>query len=210
MPAIAISHAFGRLGCLGAGCCWGELTTLPFGVSYPAGSFAYNELLETPSQASLLVDNHTPLMHATQLYESFGELALFVILLVFITRKHKHGQVVGLWFMCYGLWRFLTEITRGDDARGYLYEVVVTPINRAFAMPDAHITFLSTSQSIALVLITMGVFIFFFLAPWLDRRNAKQGTIEEVEASASLSAQNVAAQSVAVDDKPAKVALKSP
>jgi phosphatidylglycerol---prolipoprotein diacylglyceryl transferase len=39
--AIALAkHACGRLGCLAAGCCFGEPSEVPWAIAFPAGSMA--------------------------------------------------------------------------------------------------------------------------------------------------------------------------
>lgn len=40
MPGIALGHAFGRVGCFFAGCCYGAVTDSALGVRFPAGSSA--------------------------------------------------------------------------------------------------------------------------------------------------------------------------
>ena len=35
-PGLALGHAFGRLGCFAAGCCYGKETDLPWGVKFSA------------------------------------------------------------------------------------------------------------------------------------------------------------------------------
>ncbi|MBI3179631.1 MAG: prolipoprotein diacylglyceryl transferase, partial [Deltaproteobacteria bacterium] len=40
IPYVALAHAFGRLGCLAAGCCFGKPTDVPWGVVFPPGSMA--------------------------------------------------------------------------------------------------------------------------------------------------------------------------
>ena len=43
-PALAIGHAFGRLGCFAAGCCFGKETASRIGVAFPRGSVAFDVL----------------------------------------------------------------------------------------------------------------------------------------------------------------------
>ncbi|MDP3447754.1 MAG: prolipoprotein diacylglyceryl transferase, partial [Eubacteriales bacterium] len=40
IPALVIGHAFGRIGCHLAGCCYGMVCDLPISVVFPAGSAA--------------------------------------------------------------------------------------------------------------------------------------------------------------------------
>ena len=101
-----IWHAFGRLGCFLAGCCYGRPTTLPWGVVFrDERSMVPRELLGVP-------------LHPTQLYEALGILAICVvlwrILLATEEGRVKPGLVVAGHFAGYGVLRFLTEFVRAD------------------------------------------------------------------------------------------------
>lgn len=156
--ALAIAHACGRVGCLAAGCCWGAITTGTLGIRYDAHSFAYAELIRNPAlQAEMLETGQTPLLHATQIYEAGGELILYFILWVMLYKGAKLGRMVGVWFIAYGILRFVVEFMRDDAERGYYFERVITPINALFKVPLDHSTILSTSQGIAMVMVGIGV-----------------------------------------------------
>src|SRR6185436_13266476 len=43
-PTLAIGHGIGRLGCTLAGCCFGAACRAPWGVAFPRGSVAFDEL----------------------------------------------------------------------------------------------------------------------------------------------------------------------
>src|SRR5215813_8931930 len=45
-PAIALAMAVVRVGCLLQGCCFGSVTSLPWGIRFPANSPAWNAHLE--------------------------------------------------------------------------------------------------------------------------------------------------------------------
>jgi phosphatidylglycerol---prolipoprotein diacylglyceryl transferase len=123
IPSVAIGHFFGRLGCFAAGCCWGSVSHahVPWLAKFPPASLAYQAFAQRPNAAELLApDRLTTLpVHPTQLYESFGELALFA-LLVFLVRPRKrfHGQVLATWLMAYAVLRTVVELFRGDVERG--------------------------------------------------------------------------------------------
>ena len=123
IPSVAIGHFFGRIGCFAAGCCWGEVSHahLPWLMKFPRVSLAYQTFAARPNAAELLApDRLTTLpVHPTQLYESFGELALFALLtLVVRPRKRFHGQVLAVWLMAYAVLRAVVELFRGDLERG--------------------------------------------------------------------------------------------
>ncbi len=156
--ALAISHAFGRLGCFCAGCCWGARTTGTVGVQYGADSFAFLELIKDPELHDVMMQTgKTPLLHATQLYESLGELVIYSILWLMICRGSKPGRMVGFWFICYGILRFIVEVMRDDSERGYYFEKTIEEVNAFFDVVAGHSTILSTSQGIGLVMILIGV-----------------------------------------------------
>jgi phosphatidylglycerol:prolipoprotein diacylglycerol transferase len=123
IPSVALGHFFGRLGCFGAGCCWGDVAHahLPWAVHFPPESLAYQTFAARPTPAAFLAADRSATLglHPTQLYESFGELGLF-LLLVLVVRPHKwfHGQVMATWLLAYALLRSVVESYRGDVERG--------------------------------------------------------------------------------------------
>ncbi len=124
-PGIAIGNFFGRQGCFAAGCCWGEPTTLPWGVRF---SELGHEITGVP------IDAH---LHPTQLYESFAMLLVFFFLLWLHKRKRFSGQVVLIYALLYSVIRFAIEFVR-DDPRGDIFGLTT-------------LTGLSTSQMISIV-----------------------------------------------------------
>jgi phosphatidylglycerol:prolipoprotein diacylglycerol transferase len=124
IPSVAIGHFFGRLGCFGAGCCWGDVARnarLPWLAHFPPESLAFQTFAGRADPARFLEADHlhTLPLHPTQLYESFGELGLFLLLVLAVRpRKAFHGQVLATWLMMYALLRSLVETFRGDVERG--------------------------------------------------------------------------------------------
>ena len=72
-PSLALGTAFGRVGCFLNGCCYGRPTRLPWGVVFPADSFAGLEFGSTP-------------VHPAQLYAAGAGLVLFLI--AWALRRH--------------------------------------------------------------------------------------------------------------------------
>jgi phosphatidylglycerol:prolipoprotein diacylglycerol transferase len=99
-PALALGHAFGRLGCFFAGCCYGLPTHLPWGVQY----------CSTEALAPLGVS-----LHPTQLYEAAGNLAIFFALDLYNRRRHPEGYAFASYLMLYAALRFCVEFLRGDE-----------------------------------------------------------------------------------------------
>lgn len=114
--AIPLGLAFGRMGCLLAGCCFGAPTSLPWGLSFPPRSPASEEqakahLLESARMWSEPV-------HPTQIYESAASLGISAFLFFWLLpRKRYDGQVFAAFLALYAVARFLVEILR-RDARG--------------------------------------------------------------------------------------------
>lgn len=123
IPSVAIGHFFGRLGCFGAGCCWGDVAHLhlPWLAQFPPESLAFQTFANRPNPAAFLAPDrlHTLPLHPTQLYESFGELGIFLLLVLWVRpRKAFHGQVLATWLMVYAVLRSVVESLRGDLERG--------------------------------------------------------------------------------------------
>ena len=151
MPAFTIGQFFGRLGCLAAGCCWGKVTTLPWGIEFPRGSMVFRQHVEQN-----LLEVHAPHalpIHPTQLYDSLYGLGLFVALTWIRRHKRYHGQVFMWWLFLYPLMRSLVELFRGDSERGFITRVVHEPLNQLLGLPAGSTTFLSTSQFISLAVV---------------------------------------------------------
>jgi phosphatidylglycerol:prolipoprotein diacylglycerol transferase len=125
IPQVALGHFLGRLGCFAAGCCWGHVmeTPHPWGASFPPESLAFQTFSQQSDAARYLTPDrlHTLPLHPTQLYEAFGELGLFLVL-VFLVRPRKqfHGQVLAAWLVAYSFLRATIELFRGDFDRGFV------------------------------------------------------------------------------------------
>ena len=99
-PALAVAHAFGRIGCFLNGCCFGKPTELFVGMAYPEGSDPASRYGEVP-------------LHPVQLYEA-GENLLCAVLYFYLVRKAPRGVAVSSYFIIYGILRFINEFARGD------------------------------------------------------------------------------------------------
>ncbi len=106
-PGIALGHAFGRIGCLAAGCCFGRETTVPWAITFHNPWAA--EFSGTPLNRPL---------HPTQLYEFVAEAINFAFLYWLCKRKQFEGQIIALFMIIYGIERFVFEFFRGDPGRG--------------------------------------------------------------------------------------------
>lgn len=98
LPSLPLAHAFGRIGCFLAGCCYG--IECRFGFIYPPGGSA-------PSYVSLF---------PVQLLEA----ALLVVICILLCLYVKNGgkRVLSMYVYLYAPVRFLLEFLRGDMHRG--------------------------------------------------------------------------------------------
>jgi phosphatidylglycerol:prolipoprotein diacylglycerol transferase len=106
-PAVPLGHAFGRLGCFLAGCCWGKACELPWGVVYEnheAAAFGH----VIPASTAV---------HPVQLYEALGNVLLAGAMYLLFRKRSFTGQVWWTYAALYAVMRFALEEFRGD-ARG--------------------------------------------------------------------------------------------
>ncbi|MCX7926230.1 MAG: prolipoprotein diacylglyceryl transferase [Fimbriimonadales bacterium] len=90
-PSLALGYAIARIGCFGAGCCYGAPTDLPWGVRFPG--------IDHP-------------VHPTQLYATALNLLIFAILSWWATHRRFEGQLFAGFLILHGLYRFLNEFFR--------------------------------------------------------------------------------------------------
>jgi len=105
VPALALGHGFGRIGCFLAGCCYGRACDLPWAVTFH-DEYAH-DLTGIPLGTAL---------HPVQLYESVLNFLNFAVLYLALRRKTFPGQVFGLYIINYSVIRFITEYFRGDHS----------------------------------------------------------------------------------------------
>jgi len=103
VPALALGHGFGRIGCFSAGCCYGTECAAPWAVIFKN------------QYAAQLTGVHldTP-MHPVQLYEAVLNFLNFGVLFLILKKKAFDGKVFGYYIINYSIIRFFTEYFRGD------------------------------------------------------------------------------------------------
>lgn len=170
-PALALGHAFGRIGCFAAGCCFGKESAVRWAMAFPKGSVAFDDLAAAgavPPGASL-----TAPLHPTQLYEAAGELVIFAVLMAARTRWRSRenlpfaprgttaarpGRLFALYLLLYAPLRFVIEMFRGDAGRRFVAEIAAPRIARGLRLPATEPLFLSVGQlSSALVLVALAI-----------------------------------------------------
>ncbi|MBX7147795.1 prolipoprotein diacylglyceryl transferase [bacterium] len=97
---------FVRVGCIGAGCCYGKPTHFPLHLVFnnPASDAGH----DFPGIA----------LHATQIYDMCNAIITFLILHWVDKRKKTDGWLALVFFTAYPIMRFLIEYLRGDTDRG--------------------------------------------------------------------------------------------
>lgn len=95
---ITVAHAFGRVGCFMAGCCYGEKTDSFLAVVFPGMNYG---------------------VYPTQLFEAIFLFVLTAILFM-IAIKKRWIHNLGLYLLSYGVFRFLIEFLRGDNRGGFI------------------------------------------------------------------------------------------
>ena len=100
---LCFGFGMGRLGCFSAGCCYGRMTDLPWGVVF--------------SDPNSLAPQGIRL-HPTQLYESL----FFWLSFAFFMRFRPKGDGISFWSLTlsYSLFRFFNEFLRGDPRSYFL------------------------------------------------------------------------------------------
>ncbi len=114
---IGVGLAFGRMGCLLAGCCFGVPTDAAWGLVFPGHSAAST----WQADAGLLASRAAPSLpvQPTQLLEAAGTLGIAALLLLGVgPRKRYGGQVFVAFIALYAALRFLLEFWRSDDRGG--------------------------------------------------------------------------------------------
>lgn len=98
-PLLSLSHAFGRIGCLLSGCCFGAYCEVPWALEG---------------------------RHPTALYLIFGESFIFLLMLMFEQQQvyKRPGFLFAKWLLFHSFLRFNVEYFR-DDFRGVFMQVPV-------------------------------------------------------------------------------------
>ncbi|MBN1320340.1 MAG: prolipoprotein diacylglyceryl transferase [Thermoleophilia bacterium] len=106
VPAFAAGIVLMRTGCFLNGCCFGTVTSLPWGVTYPAGSPAWAHHVLTGEISLLQMGVRSKPVHPTQLYEMIAAVA-FCGLAVWLSRRRgrdgKSTMPTGLPFLVFAL-----------------------------------------------------------------------------------------------------------
>ncbi len=116
---VPVGLGFGRMGCLLAGCCFGQPWDSPGALVFPPGSAAS----EAEYRLGLLESSRLPSLpvHPSQLYEAAASLTIAGVLLFWLHgRKRYDGHVFLAFVGLYAAARFVIEWSRADDRGGLL------------------------------------------------------------------------------------------
>lgn len=168
---ITVAHAFGRIGCFFAGCCYGKPATGAFaflGVSFPKGSL-YNTYDGSP-------------VYPTQLFEAAYLFILFGVL-SYLALKGKGKYNMPIYMLAYSIWRFLIEFVRGDDRGAFVGSL-----------------YPSQTQSLFLIAVAIGLFFLIkYLNDKMEKDKAALalaggGELDEDETAENAETANVIAE----------------
>lgn len=101
--AIPIFHAFGRIGCFFAGCCYGAESEWGF-----SGRVIVADVRENAKRIPV------------QLIEAFLLILLFAFMLMLFFKNRAKGNLIFIYLTIYAVMRFVLEFFRGDEIRGRL------------------------------------------------------------------------------------------
>lgn len=135
-PAVAMGHAFGRVGCLMYGCCFGAISNAKQAISFPKGSNPwYYQLrrgwIESDASQSLS-------LHPVQIYSSIGNLIICgILILISAKTRARKGLLFSIYLVLYSIHRFSVEFFRGDysDSDRYFNSLRWT-IAQVIAIPE--------------------------------------------------------------------------
>lgn len=98
-PSLALGQCIGRIGCIFAGCCFGETVSNSKLHFFPISIYSNGQW-----------------RYATQFYESLSCLIIFIVFMILLNKKVKtRGVMLSLYLICYGVTRAWIELLRGDS-----------------------------------------------------------------------------------------------
>ncbi len=144
-PTLGLGLGISRVGCFLNGCCFGNPTDLPWGVTFPP---------ESP--AGYIFGSQA--VHPTQLYTSGYGLILFFTLNYLLRRKKFDGQILALLFMSEAFFRFIIEFVRYYESEMVIPMAGIDP---------------TYNQIVALLLFAAGLIIYIKSPRRLYRDSSK-------------------------------------
>lgn len=113
VPGLIAGQAFGRLGCLLNGCCYGKTSDVPWSVTFPKESPAWFSQIR---ESDLAVSAACSLpVHPTQIYAAIAAALTAAFLYSYWPRRKYDGQILSLMLIMAGTTRFFEELLRNDE-----------------------------------------------------------------------------------------------
>lgn len=132
---------------------WGRPTELPWGIIFPGEA----------AQACINTALGACARHPSQLYEALGEGLILGILLLFLAFRRaalaRVGMISGLFFVGYGIVRFLVEFVRQPDAQ---FQTATNPVGYAIQLGEWGLT---QGQILTLPMLAVGLFLILRARP---------------------------------------------
>jgi len=159
--AIPLGFTWGRIGNFTNAELYGRVTAGPLGMIFPNATThdaSLSWVQEVAGKAGIEITEafvNLP-RHPSQLYQALFEgIVLWAIIWFFRNRKPFKGFLIGLYFLGYGVFRFIIEYFREPDAHlGYRIEFVKSTLPPAYTHPIFSFT---TGQILCFFMIVFGV-----------------------------------------------------
>jgi len=190
--SVPLGYTFGRLGNFINAELYGRVTTGPLGMIFPdAAPLPTNEswVREAAEKTGIALKGDFVNLprHPSQIYEMLFEgVILWAIIWFFRNRKPFKGFLVGLYFLGYGLFRFIIEYFREPDSHlGYRLEFVKSTMPTAYSHP---LLSFSTGQIFCFLMILGGI-IWMIIASRLPEEYVIKSDTDKEESSSERNRQ---------------------
>lgn len=110
-PALGAGIVILRIGCFLAGCCFGEETSVAWGVTYPPGSPAHLDQIGSGNPVLAVLQGPSP-VHPIPLYEVAVAVAGVGIALLVLRNRAPAGAALASLVAWYSLWRLALQPLR--------------------------------------------------------------------------------------------------
>jgi phosphatidylglycerol:prolipoprotein diacylglycerol transferase len=102
-----------RVGCLLSGCCFGNPTHLPWGITYPPGSTAHLHQILSGDSMFATIAGPSP-VHPFPVYDMAAALTGALLAAFVIWRGWREGSGMAVFVLWYSTWRLLLSPLRAD------------------------------------------------------------------------------------------------
>jgi phosphatidylglycerol:prolipoprotein diacylglycerol transferase len=174
-PSAALGEAFGRLGCFLNGCCYGGTCPAHLGFAWPAGTIPWEHYADVALAAmglgpadmggaaggavtgALAAAWQAPVIFPAQLISFVNAMLLLAVLAAMFRFKRRHGEVLLVFILLYGVSRFLLECLRADEADAYLLGLPTLLAALGHESAAGRLPLLTISQNMAILMVVGSV-----------------------------------------------------